>query len=64
MLRMIIMLILLAAGIGCIMYAKIHFQIRQRTEPDNKWSDLENRYRYAGYIICAVDFVIAGFINF
>lgn len=64
MLRMIIMLILLVAGLGCILHAKIHFQVRQKTDPDNKWSQLENRYRYAGYVLCIVDVIIAGFINF
>lgn len=64
MLRMVIMLVLLAAGMGCLLYAKLHFVQRQKTEPDNKWSDTENRLRYLGYGICIADVIIAGFINF
>lgn len=64
MLRNIIMGILLVIGIGCLIYSKIHFAQRQQTEPDNKWSKLENQVRYTGYAICILDCIIAGFINF
>ncbi len=64
MLRTIIMLILLVIGLGLVCYAKMHFAQRQKTEPDNKWSAEENKLRYAGYIICIIDVIIAGFINF
>ena len=64
MLRMIIMLVILAAGMYLILKAKVHFAQRQKTQPDNAWSKEENRWRYMGYVLCAIDVVIAGFINF
>ncbi|ETP72802.1 hypothetical protein UYO_1219 [Lachnospiraceae bacterium JC7] len=64
MLRFIIMLIILIAGLGSLLQAKLEFARRQRIEPDNKWSYREQIWRRVGYFLCAVDFIIAGFINF
>lgn len=64
MAKFILMVILLVLGIGSIIYAKMHFAQRQMSEPDNQWSPLENKIRYAGYAICVLDVIIAGFINF
>ncbi|NCB32479.1 MAG: hypothetical protein EOM64_01120 [Erysipelotrichia bacterium] len=64
MARMIVMIILLIAGMGCLLYAKLHFAKRQETDPDNQWSKRENQMRYLGYAICITDVIIAGFINF
>ncbi len=64
LLKDIILFILLAAGIGCLMWAKISFQQRQQNTPDNTWSDRENLVRRIGYGILIADVIIAGFINF
>jgi len=64
MLRFIIMLILLIGGLGSLLEAKLLFAKRQVTEPDNKWSAREQLWRRIGYSLCAIDFIIAGFINF
>lgn len=64
MVKMIVMIILLIAGMGCLLYAKLHFAKRQMNDPDNKWSRQENISRYTGYVICVIDVIIAGFINF
>lgn len=59
----IIELIILVAGIGLIMHAKLHFARRQKYEPDNKWSDYENKVRYLGYGLCILDVLMALFIK-
>lgn len=64
MLRMSIMVIILIMGMGCLLFAKMHFAKRQTTEPDNKWSPLENGIRITGYVLCVIDVMVAGFINF
>lgn len=61
--RFIVMLVILAAGMGCIIYAKLSFAKRQRTNPDNKWNKQENIWRYFGYALCILDVIIAGFFN-
>lgn len=63
-LKNVIMFVLLGAGIGCLMWAKVSFQQRQLKEPDNVWSDRENLVRRIGYGLLIVDVIIAGFINF
>ena len=60
----IIMVILLICGMGCLMSAKISFQRRQMTTPDNAWSPKEKELRRIGYGIMIADVIIAGFINF
>ena len=47
--KFILMLILLVAGMGCIMSAKVSFQKRQLTTPDNVWSEKEKQLRKIGY---------------
>lgn len=64
MLKNIIMVILLICGMACLMSAKISFQQRQMTTPDNAWSPKEKKLRWIGYGILIADVVIAGFINF
>ena len=59
----IIELIILVAGIGLIMHAKLHFAKRQKYEPDNKWSDCENKVGYLGYGLCILDVLMALFIK-
>ena len=59
-----VLFVLLATGLGCLMWAKVSFQRRQQHTPDNAWSDRENRVRKIGYGILIVDVIIAGFINF
>lgn len=61
--RFIVMLVILAVGMGCIIYAKLSFAKRQRTNPDNKWNKQENTWRYFGYALCILDVIIAGFFN-
>lgn len=61
--RFIVMLVILAAGMGCIIYAKLSFAKRQRTNPDNKWNKQENTWRYFWYALCILDVIIAGFFN-
>lgn len=60
--KFIIMIILLIAGMGCIMTAKISFQQRQLTTPDNVWSEKEKRLRMIGYGILILDVILAGFV--
>ena len=64
MLKNVIMIILLIAGLGCLMWAKMSFQRRQLEDPDNVWSEQEKKMRRLGYGILIVDVIIAGFINF
>ena len=59
----IIMIILLIVGLVCLMKAKISFQQRQMTAPDNAWSPQEQKLRKIGYAIMIVDVIIAGFIK-
>jgi len=59
----IIMIILLIVGLVCLMKAKISFQQRQMTTPDNAWSPEEQKLRKIGYAIMIVDVIIAGFIK-
>ena len=54
---------MLVAGIGLVMHAKLHFASRQKYEPDNKWSDYENKARYLGYGLCILDVLMALFIK-
>lgn len=61
-LKFIIMVILLIAGMVCIMTAKISFQRRQLTAPDNAWSDKEKLLRRIGYGILIADVILAGFV--
>lgn len=61
-LKLIIMLILLFAGMGCIMKAKVDFQRRQLEIPDNVWSDKEKTLRKVGYGILILDVILAGFV--
>lgn len=60
--KFIIMIILLIIGMGCIMTAKISFQQRQLTAPDNAWSDREKLLRKVGYGILILDVILAGFV--
>lgn len=64
MLRNIIMIVLLIIGLSCLMWAKMSFQQRQLSNPDNAWSAQEQKMRKLGYGILIVDVIIAGFINF
>lgn len=64
MLKNIIMVILLICGMLFLMAAKISFQQRQMTTPDNAWSPKEKQQRIIGYGILIADVIIAGFINF
>lgn len=61
-LKFIIMIVLLVIGMGCIMKAKISFQQRQLTAPDNVWSDGEKLLRKVGYGILIADVILAGFV--
>lgn len=61
--RFIVMLVILVSGMSCIIYAKLSFAKRQKTNPDNKWSKKENAWRYFGYGLCILDVIIAGFFN-
>ena len=60
--KFILMLILLVAGMGCIMSAKVSFQKKQLTTPDNVWSEKEKQLRKIGYGILIADVILAGFI--
>lgn len=60
--KFIIMIVLLIIGMGCIMTAKISFQQRQLTAPDNVWSDKEKLLRKVGYGILILDVILAGFV--
>lgn len=60
--KFIIMIVLLIIGMGCIMKAKISFQQRQLTAPDNVWSDKEKLLRKVGYGILILDVILAGFV--
>lgn len=59
----IVMIILLVVGLGCLMKAKITFQRRQQTTPDNVWSEEEKKLRKIGYALMIVDVIIAGFVR-
>ena len=59
----IIMIILLLIGMCCLMRAKISFQRRQLTAPDNVWSEEEKKLRVIGYGLMILDVVIAGFVR-
>ena len=59
----IIMIILLLIGMYCLMRAKISFQRRQLTAPDNVWSEEEKKRRIIGYGLMILDVVIAGFVR-
>lgn len=59
----IIMIVILLAGMFCIMRAKISFQQRQQTAPDNVWSPEEKKLRTIGYTLMILDVVIAGFVR-
>ncbi|MBQ8053370.1 MAG: hypothetical protein IJ198_06185 [Lachnospiraceae bacterium] len=63
-LKNVVIIALLIAGMLCLMWAKVSFQRRQQTEPDNVWSKTENLVRKVGYGILIADVIIAGFINF
>lgn len=63
-LKNILMVILLIAGMVCLMWAKMSFQKRQQVTPDNAWSKQEDIVRKVGYGILILDVIIAGFINF
>lgn len=60
--KFIIMIVLLIVGMGCIMTAKVSFQQRQLTAPDNVWSDREKLLRKIGYGILIADVILAGFV--
>ena len=60
--KFIIMVVLLIAGMGCIMTAKVSFQQRQLETPDNVWSDREKLLRKIGYGILIPDVILAGFV--
>jgi len=62
MIKLILMLILLVAGMGCLMTAKISFQQRQLVTPDNAWSDREKLLRKIGYGVMIADVILAGFV--
>ena len=62
MIKNVIMILLLIVGIGCLMWAKMSFQQRQLEDPDNVWSDKENKMRKLGYGILIADVLIAGFV--
>ena len=59
----IIMIILLVIGLGCLMKAKITFQRRQQTTPDNVWSEDEKKLRKIGYVLMVVAVIIEGFVR-
>ena len=61
-LKFVIMIILLVAGMGCIMTAKMSFQQRQLETPDNVWSDKEKLLRRIGYGLMIADVILAGFV--
>lgn len=60
--KFILMIALLIAGMGCIMSAKVSFQQRQLTAPDNVWSEKEKKLRRLGYGILILDVILAGFV--
>ncbi len=62
MIKFIIMVVLLIAGMGCIMTAKVSFQQRQLVTPDNVWSEKEKLLRKIGYGILIADVILAGFV--
>ena len=62
MIKLILMLILLVAGMGCLMKAKVSFQQRQLTAPDNVWSEQEKLLRKIGYGLMIADVILAGFV--
>lgn len=62
-LRFVLMLLIVIAGMSCLIYAKLSFAKRQRINPDNKWSKNEQIWRIAGYGLCIIDIIIAGFFN-
>lgn len=64
MTRNLIMLGLIIVGMIAISYAKILFQKRQISQPDNVYSQKEKTVLYLGYVFMAVAFVIAAFIKF
>lgn len=59
----IVMIIILLAGMVCLMRAKITFQQRQQTAPDNAWSESEKKLRIIGYSLMILDVLIAGFVR-
>lgn len=60
--KFIIMIILLIIGMGCIMTAKVSFQQRQFSTPDNMWSEREKLLRKIGYGVLILDVILAGFV--
>lgn len=60
--KFILMIALLITGMGCIMSAKVSFQQRQLTAPDNVWSEKEKKLRRLGYGILILDVILAGFV--
>ena len=60
--KFILMIALLIAGMGCSMSAKVSFQQRQLTAPDNVWSEKEKKLRRLGYGILILDVILAGFV--
>lgn len=62
MIKFILMLVLLVVGMGCLMTAKVTFQNRQLTTPDNTWSDKEKLLRKIGYGVLIADVILAGFV--
>lgn len=55
---------LIIVGMIAISYAKILFQKRQISQPDNVYSQKEKTVLYLGYVFMTVAFVIAAFIKF
>ncbi len=64
MIRNLIMFGLIIVGMIAISYAKILFQKRQISQPDNVYSQKEKTVLYLGYVFMTVAFVIAAFIKF
>ena len=62
MIKNVIMIILLIAGMYCIMRAKMEFQQRQLKSPDNAWSLREVKLRRIGHVLLLADVAIALFI--
>ncbi len=62
MVKNVIMIILLIAGMYCMMRAKMEFQQRQLKFPDNAWSLREVKLRRIGHVFLLADVAIALFI--
>lgn len=52
--KTVVMIVLLVAGLFCMMRAKMKFQERQMKTPDNVWAPEEKRLRRIAYGMLAI----------